>query len=78
MRTSVVLGAAGFIGSHLCDALLASNYSVIAVDDFSSGRMNNIEHLLSRNDFNFIEQDICNPISITGEVDLVFNFASLA
>lgn len=78
MQTSVVLGAAGFIGSHLCDALLASNYSVIAVDDFSSGRMNNIEHLLSRNDFNFIEQDICNPISITGEVDLVFNFASLA
>ena len=78
MRTSVVLGAAGFIGSHLCDALLASNYSVIAVDDFSSGRMNNIEHLLSRNDFNFIEQDICNPISIIGEVDLVFNFASLA
>jgi dTDP-glucose 4,6-dehydratase len=78
MRTSVVLGAAGFIGSHLCDALLASNYSVIAVDDFSSGRMNNIEHLLSRNDFNFIEQDICNPISIIGEVDLIFNFASLA
>jgi len=78
MQTSVVLGAAGFIGSHLCDALLASNYSVIAVDDFSSGRKDNIEHLVSRDDFWFIEQDICKPISVNSEVDLVFNFASLA
>jgi len=78
MQTSVVLGAAGFIGSHLCDALLASNHFVIAVDDFSSGRMNNIEHLVSRDDFEFIEQDICNPIRVDAEVNLVFNFASLA
>ena len=78
MQTSVVLGAAGFIGSHLCDALLASNHFVIAVDDFSSGRINNIEHLVSRDDFEFIEQDICNPIRVDAEVNLVFNFASLA
>jgi len=78
MKTSVVLGAAGFLGSHLCDALLASQHFVIAIDDMSSGRRVNLKHLAAREDFKFVEQDICRPLSIEHDVDYVFNFASLA
>jgi nucleoside-diphosphate-sugar epimerase len=78
VTTSVVLGAAGFLGSHLCDALLSDNHFVIAVDDMSSGNTSNLEHLSNREDFEFIRQDICHPIFIGHDVNYVFNFASLA
>jgi dTDP-glucose 4,6-dehydratase len=78
VKASVVLGAAGFLGSHLCDALLAAGHFVIAVDDMSSGKEANLRHLSGRIDFNFIEQDICSPILIERDIDYVFNFASLA
>ena len=78
MKTSVVLGGAGFLGSHLCDALLAVDNFVIAVDDLSSGRVINLKHLADRKDFKFVEQDICSPLFLEHDVDFVFNFASLA
>jgi dTDP-glucose 4,6-dehydratase len=73
----LVSGAAGFLGSHLTDALLADGHSVIGVDNLSTGFPENIAHLRSEPRFEFMEQDIClvfNP----GPVDYVFNFASPA
>ncbi len=76
-RTFLVTGAAGFLGSHLCDSLLASGHSVIGVDNLSTGRMANLEHLRRESRFSLIEQDICKPFD-PGRVDFVFNFASPA
>jgi dTDP-glucose 4,6-dehydratase len=76
-RTFLVTGAAGFLGSHLCDSLLASGHSVIGVDNLSTGRMVNLEHLQRESRFSLIEQDICQPFD-PGRVDFVFNFASPA
>ena len=76
-RTFLVTGAAGFLGSHLCDSLLVSGHSVIGVDNLSTGRMANLEHLRRENRFSLIEQDICKPFD-PGRVDFVFNFASPA
>jgi dTDP-glucose 4,6-dehydratase len=76
-RTFLVTGAAGFLGSHLCDSLLALGYSVIGADNLSTGRMANLEHLRRESRFSLIEQDICKPFD-PGRVDFVFNFASPA
>lgn len=78
MARVVVLGAAGFLGSHLCDALIGRGDSVIGVDDFSSGRKRNIQHLIGEPAFTFFEQNIVNVIEISGEIDAVLNFASPA
>ena len=74
----VVTGGAGFIGSHLCDALHSRGDQVVCVDNFSSGRRLNIEHLLSSPRFTMREQDIREPIAVIGEIDAVVNMASLA
>jgi nucleoside-diphosphate-sugar epimerase len=78
MKSAIVLGGAGFLGSHICDALIASNYRVTAIDNLSSGSIQNIQQLLGDSKFTFVAQDICSPFSVTHDVDLVFNFASLA
>ena len=78
MARIVVLGAAGFLGSHLCDALIGRGDSVIGVDDFSSGRKENFQHLVGRPAFSFHEQNIVQELKISGHVDAVLNFASLA
>ena len=78
MKSAVVLGGAGFLGSHLCDALIATDYQVVAIDDLSSGNVQNFQHLLGKSNFTFINQDICLPLKISHDVDLVFNFASPA
>jgi dTDP-glucose 4,6-dehydratase len=74
---ALVTGGAGFIGSHLCDALLAEGNSVVAVDNFSTGRPSNIEHLKNEPRFEFVEQDICRAFDV-GKVAFVFHFASPA
>lgn len=74
----VVLGAAGFLGSHLCDALVARGDSVVGVDDFSSGRKENIKHLVNESAFSFLEQNIGEELKISGTIDAVLNFASPA
>ena len=64
MARVVVLGAAGFLGSHLCDALIGRGDSVIGVDDFSSGRKENIQHLESSPAFSFHEQNIARNLNV--------------
>src|SRR5579863_8712293 len=74
---ALVTGGAGFLGSHLCDALLAENYSVVAVDNLVTGSLANVSHLSSQPDFEFRQIDINQPFDC-GEVDYVFHFASPA
>lgn len=76
--TAVVLGGSGFLGSHLCDALLARGQNVIAVDDLSTGRLQNIEHLTSNKSFKHIQADISQGLPDLGKPDLILNFASPA
>ena len=76
-RNILVTGAAGFLGSHLCDALLADGNSVIGVDNLCTGNLANLRHLENDRRFHFLEQDITKPFDV-GKVDFVFNFASPA
>ncbi len=71
---AMVTGGAGFLGSHLCDALLAEGYSVICVDNLLTGRLANLEHLRRDARFEFREIDIIEPFDC-GKVDYVFHFA---
>jgi dTDP-glucose 4,6-dehydratase len=73
----LVTGAAGFLGSHLCDSLLDAGNSVIGVDNLSTGNEANLAHLQKEPRFDFTELDICQPFDL-GKVDFVFNFASPA
>jgi dTDP-glucose 4,6-dehydratase len=76
-KRALVTGGAGFLGSHLCDALLAEGWSVVVVDNLLTGRGSNIAHLKNESAFEFIEKDICEPFDV-GAVDYVFHFASPA
>jgi len=73
----LVTGAAGFLGSHLCDALLAEGNEVLGVDNLCTGSLANLAHLKTESKFAFEQLDICTPFDL-GHVDYVFNFASPA
>src|SRR4051812_32728339 len=73
----LVTGGAGFIGSHLCDRLFAEGHPVIAVDNLSTGRIANIDHLANEPRFEFHIHDICAPYDF-GRVDLILHLASPA
>ena len=77
MPRAVITGAAGFIGSHLSEALLKKGYSVVGIDNLLTGDIDNISHLSSR-DFLFIKHDVTNYITVDGPVDFVFHWASPA
>ena len=74
----LIAGGAGFIGSHLCDALLARGDEVIAVDNFISSRPANIEHLTDHERFLLLEHDVTDPLLIDGQLDAVMDLASPA
>ena len=76
-QTILVTGAAGFLGSHLCDVLLAEGHTVIGTDNFATGKPANLAHLKGEARFRFVEQDITKPFDL-GPVDSIFNFASPA
>lgn len=77
-RTVVITGGAGFIGSHLCDKFLAAGDKVICLDNLITGNPHNLKHLLNNRKFIFIKHDACRYINISGKVDFVLHFASLA
>ncbi len=77
MPTSLVTGGAGFLGSHLCDRLLADGHRVICVDNLDTGTLENIEHIRS-GDFMFVLHDVTEHITIDEPVDEVFHLASPA
>ena len=77
MPRAVITGAAGFIGSHLSEALLNKGYSVVGIDNLLTGDIDNIAHLSSR-DFLFIKHDVTNYITVDGPGDFVFHWASPA
>jgi dTDP-glucose 4,6-dehydratase len=77
LRT-VVSGAAGFIGSHFCDRLLAEGHTVVGLDNLLTGSRRNLAHLANEPRFDFREQDITEPFAIEGAVDFVANLASPA
>jgi len=73
MKTILVTGGAGFIGSHLCEALLKQGHYVICLDNFFTGRKENIKHLMDFDNFELIRHDIIDPIKL--EVDEIYNLA---
>jgi nucleoside-diphosphate-sugar epimerase len=78
MPRAVVTGGAGFLGSHLCDALRARDWEVVAVDNFLTGRAENVAHLEGDAGFTLIEHDVIDGIPVQGAVDAVLHFASPA
>jgi len=74
----LITGAAGFLGSHLCDRFLAEGHQVIGMDNLLTGKTENIVHLAGRDDFKFIKHDVTNYIYVEGTVDAVLHFASPA
>ena len=77
MRRALVTGAAGFIGSHLCEFLLDRGFAVVGMDSLLTGDVANIEHLTGR-EFTFIRHDVTNYINLPGPLDWIFHFASPA
>ncbi|HKE07925.1 MAG TPA: UDP-glucuronic acid decarboxylase family protein [Candidatus Acidoferrum sp.] len=75
---AVVTGGAGFLGSHLCDRLLAEGWEVLALDNLITGSDRNITHLAGNRKFQFEKKDVSEPLRVTGEVGYVFHFASPA
>ncbi|KAB2968076.1 MAG: SDR family oxidoreductase [Thermoanaerobaculia bacterium] len=78
MKRAVVTGGAGFLGSHLCERLLAEGIGVVCVDNLITGKRENVAHLEARGEFRFVLHDVSRPIEIEEPVDYVLHFASPA
>lgn len=74
----LITGAAGFLGSHLCDKFIKEGYDVIGMDNFITGDFDNLKHLEAHPNFSFIEHDICDHITIDENLDYILHFASPA
>ena len=78
MKRTLVTGGAGFLGSHLCDRFIAEGHEVICMDNFLTGRPDNIAHLIGNPRFTFIEHDVTNYIYVKEDLDYILHFASPA
>jgi len=78
MSRVVITGGAGFLGSHLCERALAEGHEVVCVDNLVTGRLENLKHLLHRDDFQLVEHDVSKFLQVEGPVDYVLHFASPA
>ena len=74
----LITGAAGFLGSHLCDRFIKEGFHVIAMDNLITGDLRNIEHLFKREDFEFYHHDVSKFIHVPGQLDYILHFASPA
>jgi len=74
----LITGAAGFLGSHLCDRFIKEGYHVIGMDNLITGRLKNIEHLFKRSDFEFYHHDVSTFVHVPGELKYILHFASPA
>lgn len=74
----LITGAAGFLGSHLCDRFIAEEFEVIAMDNLITGDLKNIEHLFHLKDFHFYHHDVTKFVHVPGEIDYILHFASPA
>ncbi len=74
----LITGAAGFLGSHLCDRFIKEGYQVIGMDNLITGDMKNINHLLKRDEFEFFHYDVTNFVHVAGKLDYILHFASPA
>ena len=77
-KTVLITGAAGFIGSHLCDYFLSKNYNVIGLDNLITGNLKNLSHINSNMNFKFMEIDITHNFNIENSIDFILHFASPA
>lgn len=78
MKSVLITGAAGFIGSHLCDKMLEKGYRVIGMDNLLTGSLSNIEHLFPSKDFEFYFHDVTKFVHVPGRLDYIMHFASPA
>src|SRR5690606_8710251 len=78
MKKVLITGAAGFLGSHLCDRFINEGYFVIGMDNFITGDKKNLEHLENHPNFEFIEHDITEFVKIDGDLHYILHFASPA
>ncbi|HVA98347.1 MAG TPA: UDP-glucuronic acid decarboxylase family protein [Bacteroidia bacterium] len=78
MKRVLITGAAGFLGSHLCDRFIKEGYHVIAMDNLITGDIRNIEHLMKLKDFEFHHHDVSKYVHVAGDLDYILHFASPA
>jgi len=78
MPRVLITGAAGFLGSHLCDRFIAEDYDVLGMDNLITGNMENLEHLIGHPQFTFYNNDVSNFVHVPGELDYILHFASPA
>jgi dTDP-glucose 4,6-dehydratase len=78
MKSILITGAAGFLGSHLCDRYIKEGYQVLAMDNLITGNLSNIEHLFKFKEFEFYHHDVSNFVHVPGDLDYILHFASPA
>lgn len=77
-KTILITGAAGFLGSHLCDKFISEGYKVIGMDNLLTGSLTNIEHLFPLENFKFYHHDVTKFVHVPGKLDYILHFASPA
>ena len=78
MKRILITGAAGFLGSHLCDRFIKEDYQVVGMDNLITGDLKNIEHLFNLENFEFYHHDVSKFVHVPGDLDYILHFASPA